>query len=184
MIWDGKIMTSETSEIGLDGTRAAGDATLASTRYLECFFCDRLGQLRRPVLLLSIVCGDLAAIALAGLSAYVMVPGGGIGGVTAATMIASVAVMIVAMLSANWSYSVAALRQPAAQIIKALRVIALMALAASGVLYLAGVTMVPAGLILSWSALALVALGAIRLVAARLITVFAEAGRLRRRTVI
>lgn len=184
MIWNGKIMTSETSEIRFESPRAAGAAAFGSARFLERAFCDRLGQLRRPVLLFSIVCGDLAAIALAGLSAHALVPGAGIGSVSTAVMIASVTVLIVAMLSANWSYSVAALRQPAAQIIKALSAIALVALATSGVLFLVGVEAVSSGMILTWSALALLALATARIAAARLVNLFADAGRLRRRAVI
>ncbi len=174
-------MTSETNDISFD-LGEAGAVTVVGL--LERCFCDRIGQLRRPMLLFTVVCADLAAIALSGVCAYLITARTDIGDVTATAAILTVPLLIVVILSANWSYSVAALRQSASQIVKVLSAIALIALVASGMQYLADVEVVSPATMLMWGAIGFLSLAVNRLAAARSINHFADTGRLQRRTVI
>ncbi|MGI9475430.1 MAG: undecaprenyl-phosphate glucose phosphotransferase, partial [Hyphomicrobiaceae bacterium] len=177
-------MTSEATTEGFGLTRAGEVATSHVAGLFERCFCDRLGQLRRPMLLFSLVCVDLAVIALSGIGAYLITALNGIGEFAATAAIAIVPFLIVAILSANWSYSISALRRPAAQIGKILSAIALIALVVSGALYLVGFMAVAPVTALTWSTLAFLALAGSRLVVAHSINHFAATGRLRRRAVI
>lgn len=177
-------MTSEVTSASFGLGKAAEAVTSPVTGLFEHWFCDRIGQLRRPMLLLSLVCVDLAAIAFSGICAYLITASKGVDESAATTAIVIMPFLIVGILSSNWSYSISALRQPAAQIGKILSAIALIALVVSGVLYLSGIEAVAPATTLTWSTFAFFSLAGSRVVVARSINHFAATGRLRRRAII
>ncbi len=177
-------MTSETTDANLGLDEAGRGMATEVANLIERSFCDRLGQLRRPVLLLTIICVDLAIVALTGVAAYVLTAPSGFSGLISMSAVLTMPCTIVGVLSSNWSYSVSALRNPAAQIGKISTAIAVVALAVSGVLYLGGLQVVSPVTTLIWSVLALLMLSCSRVLAARAVNHFAQTGRLRRRAVI
>jgi FlaA1/EpsC-like NDP-sugar epimerase len=143
-----------------------------------------MGQLRRPMVLFTIVCIDLLLIALTGIIAFQMTTANPTISVAAVATSLAMPWLIVGTLSTNWSYSISALRQPAAQIVKVCVTIAAITLTANGVLFLLGSHAMAAETTLAWSMMAIVCLAFIRLAAARTMNHFAETERLRRRSVI
>ncbi|MFY0614039.1 MAG: undecaprenyl-phosphate glucose phosphotransferase [Hyphomicrobiaceae bacterium] len=177
-------MTSEATTEGFGLGKAREAVASRVMNLFERCFCDRIGQLRRPLLLFSLICVDLVAIALSGVGAYLLTASNGVDEFAATTSVIIVPFLVVAILSSNWSYSISALRQPAAQIGKILSAVALIALAVSGVLYLASIAVVAPVTTLTWSGFAFLALAGSRVVVARSINHFAATGRLRRRAII
>lgn len=177
-------MTSETTDVGLGLDKATKSLGLSVAGFLERSFCDRLGQLRRPVLLFALVCFDLVMVALSGLAAYALTTEHGLGDSTSMAAVLVLPFLIIGVLSSNWSYTVSALRNPAAQIGKIITAIVVVSLAISGVLHLGGLQVISPATTLIWSAFASLSLSCGRVIAARTINLFAAAGRLRRRAVI
>jgi hypothetical protein len=153
-------------------------------RVLERRFCDRLGQVSRPILLLSVILLDFVIVAASGLGALLATGEMPPVGVVDVMAIALVAVFVVTALSTNWSYSIGALRQPAAQMGKILTAVAIVTISLSGILHLAGVIVVKPAAAVAWAGLTVIALALTRLVEARTIEHLARAHRLRRRAVI
>ena len=153
-------------------------------RVLEKRFCDRIGQVSRPILLLSVILLDFVIVTASGFGALSAT--GQMPPVDLAHMIAIglVSGFVVTALSTNWSYSIGALRQPAAQMGKILTAVAIVTISLSGVLHLAGVIVVKPVAVVAWAGLTGVALALTRLVEARTIEHLARAHRLRRRAVI
>ncbi len=163
-------------------SRTGVSAALA--RLAQRFLCDRHGQISRPMFLLGIIATDLVIIAMTGLAAVF-----GTAGTPAEINIGTIAALIVpwfvmAVLSSHWSYSIAALRQPASQIVKILTAIAVVSLSACGVLFLVSNDAMQPATALSWVAGAAVTLALARIATSRTINHLAVAGRLRRRAVI
>lgn len=153
-------------------------------RALEKRFCDRLGQVSRPILLLSVILIDLAIVMLAGSVALMVtrdVPSISLYEVLGAGLVGA---FVVAMLSSNWSYSVGGLRQPAAQMGKILTAVAVVAISLNGLAHLGGLTVLAPVSTLVWAGLSVAGLAAARLVEASTINHLAQGHRLRRRAVI
>jgi Undecaprenyl-phosphate glucose phosphotransferase len=150
----------------------------------ERWYCDRMGQLRRPMVLFTIICIDLLLVTLTGIGAFQITTDTQAVSMTAVAMCLTIPMLVIGVLSAHWSYSISALRQPAAQIGKVCTTIASITLTANGILFLLESRALAPETALTWSVMAIVALAFARLAAARAINQFAAAGRLRRRTVI
>lgn len=182
------LMTSEATDSSFatdhhDASNSTGiKAWLAG--FLERIFCDRIGQLRRPLLLFVIIALDMAFVAISGILTFLTTSNAGFPDLTATAAIVIVPWLIMGTLSSNWSYSIAALRRPAAQIGKIFTAIIIVALMTNGILYLAGVHAVDPTTIMTWAGLALITLAFSRLAIARTINHFAKTGRLRRRAII
>lgn len=184
-------MTSETTvgrfELGASRSDAAAKANAGqqtSPNLIERWFCDRLGQVRRPMLLFTVICLDALLLTLCGITAYLLTTASDLTSPNAILALCAAPLLIVGLLSSNWSYSISALRRPASQIGKLLTSIALSVLIANGTFYLFGITPVLPITVVVWSILAFLSIALSRLAAARIITYFANAGRLRRRAVI
>ncbi|MBU2532424.1 MAG: undecaprenyl-phosphate glucose phosphotransferase [Alphaproteobacteria bacterium] len=183
-------MTSETTSTNFGFNESSrwkslsgGTGTASKSSLIERAFCDRVGQIRRPMLLLGVVCTDALLIAAAGVAATTM------SGVAAHLPDLTMAILVapwlvIAALSANWSYSVAALRRPAAQVGKIMTAATTVMLMANGAMLLAGIATVPPAIAITWWTTTLLALALARICAARLVESYAKAGRLRRRAVI
>ena len=117
--------------------------------------------------LFSVIVLDLALVMARGGAA--LVAGGELPPATPTHVVAIgvVALLVVTALSTNWSYSVAALRQPAAQIGKALTAVAIVTPSVSGVLHLVGAAVITPHATLAWAAGTVVALAFARMVEAR-----------------
>ena len=161
-----------------------GFGSRAPATPLERWFCDRVGQLRRPMLLLVVVALDAGLMAVAGAIAYALSSPQSLTNLPTTIAILALPWLVIGVLSAKWSYSVAALRRPASQIGKILAAVTIVTLSANGILYLSGSQAVAPETAIVWAALAVLFLAANRILAGRLIQQFAQAGRLRRRAVI
>lgn len=177
-------MTPETADINVGLDQAAARVRSSLAGFIERSFCDRHGQLRRPVLLFTVVCFDLIMVALSGAAAYALTAEHLTGGLMSVAVVLIMPCIIVGTLSLDWVYTVSALRNPAAQMVKIATAIAVVGLIVSGVLYLSDLQVVSPSTTLTWSLFALLSLSCGRAIAARTINHFAEAGRLRRRAVI
>jgi Undecaprenyl-phosphate glucose phosphotransferase len=162
----------------------SGYSAKPPTTALERWFCDRVGQLRRPMLLLVAIAMDLVMVALAGMLAYGFTTSSGMFDLTSIIAVLTLPWIVVGVLSSKWSYSIAALRRPASQIGKSLSALAIVALTANGLLFLAGSRLMLPSTTLVWACLAFLLLAVNRVIAARVIHHFADSGRLRRRAVI
>ena len=91
-------MTSETTDANLGLDEAGRGMATEVANLIERSFCDRLGQLRRPVLLLTIICVDLAIVALTGVAAYVLTAPSGFSGLISMSAVLTMPCTIVGVL--------------------------------------------------------------------------------------
>jgi Undecaprenyl-phosphate glucose phosphotransferase len=142
------------------------------------------GLVSRPKLLLVVAMADGLLVMLSGLAAeMLLVPGGG-EVVPSLTCQAMVALIAIAMLRRNWSYTVSALRSRSGQMIKVLSSILPVFVALAGLSFIAGASSLTARQLVLWMALAIPALSLVRLLMAGVVEELAAAGLLTRRTVI
>ena len=180
-------MTSKTTNAAFGLNKSAyqqAEPLPVRTSFIERWACDTMGQVRRPFFLFSVILIDAIIVAAAGLIACLLTSPSGSIGPSAWLGIATIPWLMVATLSADWSYSISALRKPFAQLPKVVYAAVFVALAANGALYLLAQPTVAPAATLIWVALAITGLAVMRIVAARAIDHFAAAGRLRRKAII
>src|SRR6056297_2740321 len=167
---------------GAGNGNARGADNLA-LQLFETLHCDRLGNVRRPMLLFGIIVVDVILIICSGLAAWSVISPSEHATAVWPLLFAG-PWFIVAMLGANWAYSVSALRRPAAQMGKTASATATALLVITGFFYITGIALVSPALLVTWSAFTIVSISIARLAAGRLANRLAAAGRLRRRAVI
>lgn len=151
---------------------------------LEHLFTDNRGNVSRPKLLFAISMLDALAVGFAGVTAYAMALGRGAFATPVVLQVSAVALLAVAVLNRNWSYTVPSLRRLPAQAVKVVTSILTVFLGLAGFAYLAGAKPIGPLQALLWLAMALTLLTVIRMAVALLVQKLSETGRLTRRTVI
>jgi Undecaprenyl-phosphate glucose phosphotransferase len=164
---------------GLDPPRTRSRRILGA---IDAWYSDKRNNISRPKLLFTVSLADALAVAASGLLAALAMGGADMPRMAVVSPLA--ALVTIAVLRRNWSYTISALRHTSAQIEKVAKSIVAVLCMGAGAAYIAGIELASPGTALLWLALVLASLIAVRLAAARIVDHLAEAGRLVRRTVI
>ncbi len=161
--------------------------TLRSVRWAAwpiSLLFDRLGNVSRHRLLFAVVLADGVSIFAAWAVARGLLGARPAPTWTNFAAILAIALLTVTALRAQWSYTIPSLRRCWMQLVKVFTSIGLVTLAASGVVFLFGISSVTADEMAAGMGLSALFLCCVRLVAAEYVQRLTRAGRLVRRTVI
>ena len=165
-------------------TAANAPAGFLGLSLLARVFTDDRGNVSRPKLLFAVSVLDALAVGLAGVAAFSIGPGRSALSTPVLVQMSAVALLVVAALNRNWSYTVPSLRRLPAQAVKVVTSVLAVFLGLAGLAYFIGAEPVGPVLALLWLAMALTLLTVIRVAVALLVQKLSEAGSLTRRTVI
>ncbi len=153
-------------------------------RALSALYTDRRANVSRPKLLFTVTALDIAAVIGTSLLARVITGAPSTSLMASLTIALIVALSLVTMLHADWSYTIPGLRRVPAQSMKIVRAtLAVMCLVA-GASFLAGLTILTPAFAAVWMAGIMLALIGCRVAAARVVEALSRAGMLVRRTLI
>ena len=152
--------------------------------WLKSFFFDRLGNASRPKLLFSVAAADALSVVAAWPLASLLIHNSFKPTWTSFWATAAAAIAVIAVLRAQWSYTIPSLRKFGRQVPKILISVAATALGVSGVVFLFGEAAVSPREIGAWMELTALLLCFVHFVAAAVARKLTRAGALVRRTVI
>lgn len=167
-----------------DPTAAAGRQPSRVRALLAWAYMDTLGIVSRPKVLFTVALADVLAMLAAGHLASVTSATPLPETAQAITSFTAIALALLAMLNRHWSYTIAALGDPAAQAPKVFSASVMVFAAAAALSYVTGVELLPPGALLHWFAYAIAFLLTVRVLAARCVQALTRAGLLVRRTVV